>query len=176
EYLRKNGASVECYIEISAEINLDLGAVYAEKDKKWEFNVKESNIKLGLKGVVSATFEANVFVVQLTAEATASIEAKAGFGFDSHDDGLDLALFHDGIKGKFEFKIDVSHGEVDEKGKGKEKSEKPEKKDTVEWQLCDPMEVKDSPLRVNLYGKERTVEKKVTPPKPVTTWTIGMDY
>ncbi|KEL72493.1 hypothetical protein AC52_4293 [Escherichia coli 5-366-08_S3_C3] len=38
------------------------------------------------------------------------------------------------------------------------------------------MEVKDSPLRVNLYGKERTVEKKVTPPKPVTTWTIGMDY
>lgn len=54
----------------------------------------------------------------------------------------------------------MSHGEVDEKGKGKEKSEKPEKKDTVEWQLCDPMEVKDSPLRVNLYGKERTVEKK----------------
>lgn len=60
------------------------------------------------------------------------------------------------------------------KGEGKER--KPEKKDTVEWQLCDPMEVKDSPLRVNLYGKERTVEKKVTPPKPVTTWTIGMDY
>ncbi len=92
--------------------------------KKWEFNVKESNIKLGLKGVVSATFEANVFVVQLTAEATASIEAKAGFGFDSHDDGLDLALFHDGIKGKFEFKIDVSHGEVDEKRKGEGKERK----------------------------------------------------
>ncbi|MDK6657691.1 hypothetical protein QP257_24130, partial [Escherichia coli] len=68
------------------------------------------------------------------------------------------------------------YGESKGKRKGKEKSEKPEKKDTVEWQLCDPMEIKDSPLRVNLYGKERTVEKKVTPPKPVTTWTIGMDY
>lgn len=72
--------------------------------------------------MVSATFEANVFVVQLTAEATASIEAKAGFGFDSHDDGLDLALFHDGIKGKFEFKIDVSHGEVDEKERGRKRA------------------------------------------------------
>lgn len=62
------------------------------------------------------------------------------------------------------------------KERGRKRAKNLRRKIPIEWQLCDPMEVKDSPLRVNLYGKERTVEKKVTPPKPVTTWTIGMDY
>ncbi|EAW1040385.1 hypothetical protein BJK63_22650 [Salmonella enterica] len=172
EYLRKHGTSVECYIEISPGIDLDLGAVYSEKDKEWEFNTKDSNIYLGLKGEVSATFEADVFVVTLHAEASASIEAKAGFGFDAHDDGLDLALYHDGIKGIFAFKADITYGpERGEVTKPKKENEREE-----EWPLCAPMEKKDSPLRVNLYGKSRPVEKKVTPPEPVTIWPISTDY
>ncbi len=156
EYLRKHGTSVECYIEISPEVNLDLGAVYSQKDKAWEFNTKESNIKLGLKGEVSATFETNVFVVKLKSEVGASIEAKAGFGFDKRDDGMDLVLFHDGVTGAFKVKVDISRGDKDRK----ENSEKPEKENELKWQLCKPLEVDDSPLRINLYGKENTVEKK----------------
>ncbi|HCU3339482.1 TPA: hypothetical protein OUS78_003406 [Escherichia coli] len=169
EYLRKHGTSVECYIEISPEVNLDLGAVYSQKDKAWEFNTKESNIKLGLKGEVSATFETNVFVVKLKSEVGASIEEKAGFGFDKRDDGMDLVLFHDGVTGAFKVKVDISRGDKDRK----ENSEKPEKENELKWQLCKPLEVDDSPLRINLYGKENTVEKKVT---PVTQWQIGTDY
>jgi hypothetical protein len=52
---------------------------------------------------VSATFEAEVFVVKLAANTKATIGAAAGFELDPHNDGLDLALYHDGIKGTFEF-------------------------------------------------------------------------
>jgi hypothetical protein len=55
---------------------------------------------------VSATFEAEVFVVKLAANTKATIGAAAGFELDPHNDGLDLALYHDGIKGTFEFMAD----------------------------------------------------------------------
>ena len=78
-------------------------------------------------------------------------------------------LFHDGVTGAFKVKVDISRGDKDRK----ENSEKPEKENELKWQLCKPLEVDDSPLRINLYGKENTVEKKVT---PVTQWQIGTDY
>lgn len=68
-----------------------------------------------MKGEVSATFETNVFVVKLKSEVGASIEAKAGFGFDKRDDGMDLVLFHDGVTGAFKVKVDISRGDKDRK-------------------------------------------------------------
>lgn len=171
DYLKKHGTSVECYIEIATGINLNLGSVYAEKDKEWEFNIpKKNQIYLGLKGVVSATFEAEVFVVKLTANAKGTIGAVAGFEFDPHDNGLDLALYHDGVKGTFEFMADASYS----LGTGNSKNPKKENKVKKEWQLCTPLKASDSPLRINLYGKLRPIIKpEVTPPLPTSPWAMG---
>ncbi|MFA9594967.1 hypothetical protein [Citrobacter telavivensis] len=174
EYLSKHGTSVECYIEISAGINLNLGAVYAVKDKSWDFNIPKKNQSyLGLKGAVSATFEAEVFVVQLTAKTSASIEAKAGVECDPHDNGLDLAFYHDGIKGTFEFMADISY-KTGGDGQNEKQKSKTENKIKEEWQLCTPLKALDSPVRVNLYGKPRPITRpKVTPPKPIKLWAMG---
>ncbi|WP_259349685.1 hypothetical protein [Enterobacter sp. RHBSTW-00175] len=172
EYLSKHGTSVECYIEISTGINLNLGAVYAEKDSAWDFNIpKKNQIYLGLKGVVSATFEAEVFVVKLAANTKATIGAAAGFDLDPHNDGLDLALYHDGIKGTFEFIIDVYY-----KPGSDNKKQRPKKENKVkeEWLLCTPLKASNSPLRINLYGKMRPLSKPVvTSPAPIKPWAMG---
>jgi hypothetical protein len=171
EYLSKHGASVECYIEISTGININLGAVYAEKDSAWDFNIpKKNQIYLGLKGVVSATFETEVFVVKLTANTKATIGAVAGFELDPHNDGLDLALYHDGIKGTFEFMADISFSGKDED------ITKPKTENRVkeEWLLCTPLKASNSPLRINLYGKMRPLSKpEVTSPAPIKPWAMG---
>lgn len=171
EYLSKHGTSVECYIEISTGINLNLGAVYANKDSAWDFNIpKKNQIYLGLKGVVSATFEAEVFVVKLTANAKASIGAVAGFELDPHEDGLDLAMYHDGIKGTFEFIVDVSYDSTS----NKKQTAKKQGKVKEEWQLCDPLKASSSPLRINLFGKMRPISKPaVTSPETIKPWAMG---
>lgn len=169
EYLSKHGTSVECYIEISTGINLNLGAVYAEKDRVWDFNTpKKNQFYLGLKGVVSATFEAEVFVVKLTANTKATIGAVAGFELDPHNNGLDLALYHDGIKGTFEFIADIYYKP------NKKQHRKEENKVKKEWLLCAPLKASNSPLRINLYGNMRPLTKPaVTSPAPVEPWAMG---
>ncbi|RJT29670.1 hypothetical protein, partial [Rahnella woolbedingensis] len=74
EYLEKHGTSVECYLEFTPEVNINLGAVYSQNDKNWEFNIPEGNqLKLGIEGVVSAAFEAEVFFAEITLGAEGSI-------------------------------------------------------------------------------------------------------
>lgn len=173
DYLKKHGTSVECYIEIATGINLNLGSVYVEKDKQWDFNIaKKNQIYLGLKGVVSATFEAEIFVVKLTANTKGTIGAIAGFEFDPHDNGLDLALYHDGIKGTFEFMADVSYSLDD--GDVQNGNKKTENKVKKEWQLCAALKPSESPLRINLYGKIRCIKKpEITPPVQTKPWAMG---
>src|SRR5690606_10084796 len=96
---------------------------------------KKNQIYLDLKGVVSATFEAEVFVVKLTANTKGTIGAVAGFEFGPHDNGLDLALYHDGIKGTFEFMADVRYKTNNDGDIKKPKNQNNIKK---EWPLCSP--------------------------------------
>lgn len=169
QYLEKHGTSIECYLKFTAGINLNIGAAYKEKKKEWAFEIlKENQLKLTIEGVVSAAFEAEVFYVELTFGAKAAIEASAGFELDPHDDGLDLAAFHDGIKGRFEFVADIIYRD----GGGKNK--KTEQKECPEWKLADSLGAKESPLRINLYGKKRIIPiPKVTQPQMHEPWAMG---
>ncbi|WP_249360757.1 hypothetical protein [Citrobacter sp. wls714] len=173
DYLKKHDTSVECYIEVAPGVNLNIGAAYSKKDDKWAFKIlTENQLYLGIKGVVSATFEAEVFVVELRAEAEATIGAAAGFALDEHDNGLDLVLYHDGIKGTFKFSADIGHkGGKNNKGKSR-----PETNNNAEeeWQLSSPLKTEDSPLRINLYGKERIISHSaITPPAHFEPWAMG---
>lgn len=119
--------------------------------------------------MVSATFEAEIFVVELKAEAEATIGAAAGFALDEHDNGLDLVLYHDGIKGTFKFTADMAF----EKGRSKPPAKK-ESKVEKEWQLCSPLKCEESVLRINLYGKERILPRtSITPPVHFEPWAMG---
>ncbi|WBM68870.1 hypothetical protein OH773_11690 [Buttiauxella sp. WJP83] len=174
-YLEKHKVSLDCYIEISTGVSVDLGAAYNKHQDEWTFGVLDKNkLYLGIKGVVSVAFEAEVFVVQLTAKAEGTLGGEAGFALDPHDNGLDLVLYHDGIKGTFEFIADVRYSLDD--GDDKRSIPKTENKVKKEWQLCDPLKASDSSLRVNLYGKERPVNKPaVTPPDPINLSTMEIE-
>ncbi len=169
DYLQKHGTSVECYLEFTPEVNINVGAVYGLNDDKWDFNIPEGNqLKLGIEGVVSAAFEAEVFFAEINVGTKGSITTAAGFELDQHDKGLDLAGFHDGINGSFEFVADVDYGEMDDDDK------KIDKKIEKQWELCAPLKTMDSSLRINLYGKSRYDTKpKITPPLQYQPWAMG---
>lgn len=168
DYLKKHGTSVECYLEFTPEVNINIGAAYSLNDDKWDFNIPEGNLlKLGIEGVVSAAFEAEVFFAEINIGAKGSITTAAGFALDQHDKGLDLAGFHEGINGCFEFVADVRY----KNGNNKKTPKKIEKKQLKEWQLADPLRVKDSPLRINLYGIKRNDDiPMITPPRKLGPW------
>ncbi|MBF7995018.1 hypothetical protein [Rahnella laticis] len=170
EYLETHDTSIECYLKLTAGINLNIGAVYKEKNKEWAFEIlKENQLKLTIEGVVSAAFEAEVFSVQLTFGAKAAIEASAGFELDPHDKGLDLAAFHDGIKGRFEFIAEIKRGGDEDEAKSQGTSQETKK----EWQLADALKACDSPLRINLYGIPRiTTKPNITEPNKFQPWAI----
>lgn len=171
EYLARHGTSVECYLEFTPEININIGAAYSQNDQTWAFKIPEGNqLKLGIEGVVSAAFEAEVFFAEISIGAKGAITTAAGFELDQHDDGLDLAGFHEGIMGSFEFVADINR----KKGKkgNEEKSSEPQM--AKEWQLADPLNAKESPLRINLYGKKRvTPGKLLTQPIRTQPWAMG---
>ncbi|MGK9176081.1 hypothetical protein KXR87_23220, partial [Yokenella regensburgei] len=122
--------------------------------------------------VVSATFEAEVFVVELRAEAEATIGAAAGFALDEHDNGLDLVAYHDGIKGTFKFTADIVY-----KNGSNTKDESPPETNNYaeeEWQLSSSLKTEDSTLRINLYGKARIIPRPaITPPAHYEPWAMG---
>ena len=173
DYLKKHGTSVECYIEIAPGVNLNIGAAYSKKENKWTFKIlKQNQLYLGVKGVVSATFEAEVFVVELKAEAEATIGTAAGFALDEHDDGLDLVLYHDGIKGTFKFTADIVYKSGNNKNNTTPSSNKNNSEE--EWQLASPLKIETSTLRINLYGKERNLPRlEITPPENHEPWAMG---
>ena len=172
DYLKKHGTSVECYLEFTPEVNINIGAAYSLNDDKWDFNIPEGNqLKLGIEGVVSAAFEAEVFFAEINVGTKGSITTAAGFELDQRDKGLDLAGFHDGINGSFEFVADVRYGEDD----SKKDKQKINRKINKEWELASAMKAVDSPLRINLYGTSRIDTKpNITPPFDYQPWAMGV--
>lgn len=170
EYLEKHGTSVECYLAFTPEITINLGAVYSQNDDKWEFNIPEGNqLKLGIEGVVSAAFKAEVFFAEISLGTEGAISTAAGFELDQHDDGLDLAAFHDGIMGRFEFVADVEYSDKNQMDDININNDIKK-----EWQLADPLGASESPLRINLYGKIKNIaEPTVTTAIYHQPWAMG---
>ncbi|WP_330986271.1 MULTISPECIES: hypothetical protein [Enterobacterales] len=168
-YLKKHGTSVECYIEISPGVSLNLGAAYNKNKDEWTFNILDNNkLFLGLEGVVSATFEAEVFVVEFKAQAEGAILSEAGFALDPHDNGLDLVLYHNGVKGDFKFYADMVYG------KDKKKASKKINSMNKSWELSVPLKKENSPVRINIYGRENLVRSPViTPPTYFEIWAMS---
>lgn len=169
DYLKKRGASIDCYLQFLPGVNINIGAAYSKKENEWSFNILKGNqLKLGLEGVISAAFKMEVFWADIALNTSGKLATAAGFELDQHDDGLDLAGYHDGIKGYFEFVADfrAKRGDKEEQQAG-EKIKK-------EWLLAAPLKASDSPLRINLYGKVRSVpQPTITVPVHAEPWAMG---
>ncbi|WP_245929686.1 hypothetical protein [Brenneria roseae] len=88
------------------------------------------------------------------------LKTEAGFKLDQHNDGIDLVGYHDGVVAEVTLLVDVKEG-----GKRKEVkssiSKYTYKNRTV---LGAPLKESESPMRINLFGKERSLTKpKVIP-------------
>lgn len=167
EYIAKGGSFLECYIKLTAELHFSVGAAY--KQAQWTFTPEDDNNKLAflLEGVVSTAFETKVLFVEIALKAEGRLKTETGMKLDPHDKGIDLVGYHDGIKAEVALLADVK-----EDGSRKDKNSSNRSysyKSTTE--LAGPLDADKSAMRVNLFGKERVIEKpKVIPAQP---WAMG---
>ncbi|WP_249647860.1 hypothetical protein [Pectobacterium carotovorum] len=130
---------------------------------------EDDNNKLAfvLEGVVSQSFETKVLFLEIALKALGVLKTEAGMKLDPHDDGIDLVGYHDGITAEVALMADFKE---EGKRKGKNSSNKNYSyKSTTE--LAGPLDADKSAMRVNLFGKERVIEKpKVIPAQP---WAMG---
>lgn len=167
EYIAKGGSSLECYIKLTTELHFSIGAAY--KQAHWTFTPEEDNNKLAflLEGVVSTAFETKVLFVEVTLNAEGRVKTEAGMKLDPHDDGIDLVGYHDGIKAEVALLADVKEG-----GSRKDKNTSNRSYSyTSTTELAGALDADKSAMRVNLFGKERVIEKpNVIPAQP---WAMG---
>ncbi|WP_127960439.1 hypothetical protein [Serratia microhaemolytica] len=157
-------AEVDCYLEISTNAHLKIGALYQQE--KWAFHPDEESNKLELSviGGVSLAIETNVMVADIALSASANAEAKiettGRFELDKHDDGIDLVGTHDGIKALLQFKADFT---VRLKSRNIPLASKnfDEKKEFI---IADKLEKEHSAFRISLMGKARPLPAVKTEP------------
>ncbi|CAQ82350.1 MULTISPECIES: hypothetical protein [Photorhabdus] len=148
----KNYLELECCLIVTCDLSFQLGAAY--KSKQWTFDAgNKNNLKLSLEGKVSAAFKQKILIVEIALNAKGTIKTAAGFQFDQHNKGIDLVGYHNGITAEIELSADA------EIGRKKKASKKAKNKWT--WVIADPLKASESPLRINVLGKERpiTVQK-----------------
>ncbi|WP_240345645.1 hypothetical protein [Pectobacterium brasiliense] len=167
EYIAKGGSSLECYIQLTAELHFSVGAAY--KQAQWTFAPEDDNNKLAfvLEGVVSQSFETKVLFLEIALKALGVLKTEAGMKLDPHDDGIDLVGYHDGIKAEVALMADVK-----EDGSRKEKNSSNRSYSyTSTTELAGPLKADESAMRINLFGKERVITKpEVIPAQP---WAMG---
>ncbi|WP_264650692.1 hypothetical protein [Candidatus Symbiopectobacterium sp. NZEC151] len=167
EYIEKGGSSLECYIKLTAELHFSVGAAY--KQAQWTFTPEDDNNKLAflLEGVISTAFETKVLFVEVALKALGVLKTEAGMKLDPHAEGIDLVGYHDGIKAEVALMADFKSS-PDRGVKGDTDDEYSYKSTT---ELAGPLDADQSAMRVNLFGKERVIEKpKVIPAEP---WAMG---
>ncbi|MQL49301.1 hypothetical protein GEA64_15630 [Photorhabdus khanii] len=163
----KNYLELECCLILTCNLSFQLGAAY--KHNQWTFDAGNKNdLKLSLEGKINAAFKTQIMIMEVALNAKGSIKTAAGFKFDQHDKGIDLAGYHDGITAEIEVTVDTK---VDIKEKASSKDIVKVKK---KWIIADPLKASESPLRINLLGEGKTVTRPETVPGAETTpWEMG---
>ncbi|WP_247595599.1 hypothetical protein [Brenneria roseae] len=83
------------------------------------------------------------------------IKTEAGFKLDQHDEGIDLVGYHNGITAEVELFADLKS--APRRGaKNLSNKKYAYKNRTV---LGEPLKESESPMRINLFGKERSLTK-----------------
>ncbi|AJC66925.1 hypothetical protein [Dickeya zeae] len=166
EYIAKGGNAIECYLQLTTAVHLAIGAAYKQQD--WTFSAgKENKLGFTLEGVVSVAFKTEVLFVEVALKASATLKTEAGFKLDQHDDGIDLVGYHDGVVAEVALVADFK----DSGGRKSSNSSNNKYSYKSKTVLGAPLKESESPMRVNLLGKERVLPKpKIVAAEP---WAMG---
>ncbi len=166
EYIAKGGNAIECYLQLTTAVHLAIGAAYKQQD--WTFSAgKENKLGFTLEGVVSVAFKTEVLFVEVALKASATLKTEAGFKLDQHDEGIDLVGYHDGVVAEVALVADFK----DSGGRKSSNSSNNKYSYKSKTVLGAPLKESESPMRVNLLGKERVLPKpKVVAAEP---WAMG---
>ncbi|MCL2894257.1 hypothetical protein [Brenneria tiliae] len=136
-----------------------IGAAYKQED--WTFSAgKENKLGFTLEGVVSVAFKKEVLFVEAVLNGVGIIKTEAGFKLDQHNEGIDLVGYHNGITAEVEFFADLKS--IPDRGAKNTSSGKYTYKNRTV--LGAPLKESESPMRINLFGKERNLTKPKTIP------------
>ncbi|HAT1682919.1 TPA: hypothetical protein I8Y21_003629 [Klebsiella oxytoca] len=154
KYIDEGGNTLECYLQLSIAIDLSIGSAY--KNQSWTFDAGSDNkLSFTLEGVVSVAFETKVLFVEISLDASGKIKTEAGFKLDPHDDGIDLVGYHDGIVAEVALSADFKMDN------GLDNTKSLDNKPTYKskFVIGAPLKASESPVRVNLLGKEKMLSR-----------------
>lgn len=168
ELVKKN-ASIKTYLELQFKSEFALGAAY--KHKEWSFDFGEKNrFSATLLGVIGADINTKGVIFDVSLKAEGSARTAIGLSLDQHDDGLDLVGYHDGIVA--DIMLYAQWGTSTKRGSNPTTIMKYDNREKVV--LAAPLNINESAVRVNIFGKERRLQKRtVTPAKP---WAMGYNH
>ncbi|OCA55685.1 hypothetical protein Phpb_01232 [Photorhabdus namnaonensis] len=163
----KNYLDLECCLILACNLSFQLGAAY--KQKQWTFDAGDKNdLKLSLEGKMNVAFKTHIMIMEVAIGAGVAVKTAAGFELDQHDKGIDLAGYHNGIVTEIQVDVDVGGG-------GRKKS-MAKAKVKWKWVIAGPLKAKESPLRINLIGEERSVVRPdIVPGAETASWEMGYD-
>ncbi|BBV05396.1 MULTISPECIES: hypothetical protein [Providencia] len=118
----------------------------------------DNNFKITISGGIKAHAEANVFFMTASFNFELELKTAASIELESHKNGIDLVVCHDGIVLGLGLSADIKKETRGQSRVRKQYSAKP--KNYEFYALADPLKREDSDLRFNLIGAIKQVPKR----------------
>ncbi|MFY3769368.1 hypothetical protein AHYW_000247 [Providencia manganoxydans] len=152
-------AEVSIDITLSCTINCFIGMAQFPQTNKTEFCIDgENSFKIKIEGAIKAHAEANVFSMTASFNFELKLATAASLELESHDNGVDLVVCHDGIVLGLGLSADIKK-ETD--GQSPDKIGGASEPNEYEfYDIADPLKLKESDLRFNLIGEIKSVPKR----------------
>ncbi|ENU1225937.1 hypothetical protein [Providencia rettgeri] len=131
----------------------------------------DNNFKITISGGIKAHAEANVFFMTASFNFELELKTAVSIELESHKNGIDLVLCHDGIVLKFQFTADVSLRTKKDDSAFYEGA--PLDADWTIYQFADPLALTESDIRFNLAGQVRKVPERQRPELATLTSAVN---
>ncbi|MCW2256726.1 hypothetical protein M2263_002817 [Providencia alcalifaciens] len=155
---------------VSAEINIDLtlscevhcfiGIAQLASTNERKFTIEGKNsFDISLMGAVRANSEVNVFSMKAAFNFDLELKTSAFVALESHKNGIDLVICHDGIVLALALSADIKKVT---KGRSRSNNKYQTKPKGYElYDIADPLKLEESDLRFNLSGEKKNVPKRL---------------
>lgn len=152
-------AGVNIDLTLSCELNCFIGMAQLPHSNKTEFCIDgENSFKILVSGRIKAHAEANMFYMKASLNFNLELKTAASIELESHKNGIDLVICHDGIVLGLGLSADINKDIDEELPDDIFYSSSP--KDYELYDIADPLKLEDSDLRFNLLGKIKSVPKR----------------
>ncbi|MCW2254440.1 hypothetical protein M2263_000531 [Providencia alcalifaciens] len=152
-------AGVNIDLTLSCELNCFIGMAKLPHSNKTEFCIDGKNsVEIEIVGDVNAYAEANIFSMTASFSFALELKTAASLELESHKNGIDLVVCHDGIVLALALSADIKK----EKDGGliDKVRYSPPPKEFELYDIADPLKANESDLRFNLLGVKKNVPQR----------------